>query len=365
MAPKVVIAMSGGVDSSVAAALLLEQGYEVVGVTLNVWPKVAPGAAEREDACCSLSAVEDARRVADRLGIPHYTLNFREVFANTVIDDFVSEYAAGRTPNPCIRCNEHVKFDALMRRALELDADFLATGHYARVEFDADRGRYLLRRGTDTAKDQAYVLYTLTQPQLARVLFPLGHLTKPETRARAVALGLPVAQKAESQEICFVTDNDYGAFLRDYAGLRPPPGPIVDRRGNVLAQHRGLPFYTVGQRRGLGLATGEPLYVVALDAAENRLVVGPESELYVSRLLADRLNLIAVAELAGPTAARAKVRYRAAEAEAVVEMQAPDLFSVTFATPQRAPAPGQAVVLYQDDLVLGGGTIRTIDHLTD
>ncbi|MHB9090046.1 MAG: tRNA 2-thiouridine(34) synthase MnmA [Chloroflexota bacterium] len=361
MARKVVVAMSGGVDSSVAAALLLEQGFDVVGVTLNVWPKVVPGSAERENACCSLSAVEDARRVADQLGIAHYTLNFRDIFAGTVIEDFVSEYAAGRTPNPCIRCNEHVKFDALLRRALALDADYLATGHYARVAYDATRGRYLLRRGADSAKDQAYVLYTLTQAQLAHALFPLGGLTKAETRARASALGLTVALKAESQEICFVPDNDYGAFLRDYAGLRPQSGPIVDRSGTVLGQHRGLAYYTVGQRRGLGLSGGEPYYVVALDPADNRLIVGREHELYACRLVADRVNFIAVAELSGPTAVQAKVRYRAAEAAAVAEMAGPDALSVTFTGPQRAPAPGQAVVLYQGDLVLGGGTIRGVE----
>ena len=364
MASRVVVAMSGGVDSSVAAALLVEQGLDVIGVTLNVWPKVLPGSAEREDACCSLSAVEDARRVADQLGIAHYTLNFRDIFAGTVIADFVDEYAAGRTPNPCIRCNEHVKFDALLRRALALGADHLATGHYARAEFDRASGRYLLRRGTDRTKDQAYVLYTLTQTQLAHVLFPLGGLTKAATRERASSLGLAVAQKAESQEICFVPDNDYGAFLRAYAGLQPQPGPIVDLKGTVIGQHRGLPYYTVGQRRGLQISGGKPLYVVSLDLDNNRLVVGGESDLFVDRLVADRTNLIAVPELAGPTEVQAKVRYRATEAAAVAEMVGPATFAVTFAAPQRAPAPGQAVVLYQGDVVLGGGTIRGVSRHT-
>ena len=353
--------MSGGVDSSVAAAVLLERGFEVLGVTLNVWPRLTvTEQVDRPDACCSLSAVEDARRVADRLGIPHYTLNFREVFEQRVIDDFVAEYERGRTPNPCIRCNEHIKFDALLRRALALGADFVATGHYARIEYDPARGRYLLRQGVDPSKDQSYVLYALKQAQLAHTLLPLGTMTKSETRALAARLGLSVAQKAESQEICFVPDNDYGGFIRRHSGKEPPPGPIFDRDGRRLGTHRGLPFYTVGQRRGLGLAKGEPLYVVALDPARNALVVGPESDLYADYLVAEDANLIAEQALPEPVSATVKVRYRAPQAPAEVAQLADGALAVRFREPQRALTPGQAVVAYQGDVVLGGGTIASV-----
>ena len=360
---RVVVAMSGGVDSSVAAALLRAEGHEVIGVTLNVWPKPAPSAQpEREDACCSLSAVEDARRVADSLGIPHYTLNFREVFAATVIKDFVAEYQRGRTPNPCLRCNEHVKFGALLDRAEALGADYIATGHYARIAYDGLRGRYLLRKGLDPAKDQSYVLYALRQAQLARTLLPLGEMTKAETRRLAAELRLAVADKAESQELCFVPDNDYGSFLRDQAGLAPPAGPIFDQAGRQMGTHRGLVYYTVGQRRGLGLAAGEPLYVIALDPERNALVVGPESTLYASCLVAEAVNLVAVPELPAPAMAKAKVRYRAPEAEAQVSQLPGGRLRVRFAQPQRAIAPGQAVVAYQGDEVLGGGTIAAVQR---
>lgn len=363
MANRVVVAMSGGVDSSVAAALLVAEGYEVIGVTLNVWPRLTPSEQlTRDDACCSLSAAEDARRVADRLGVPHYVLNFRDIFAAKVIDDFVAEYRRGRTPNPCLRCNEHIKFDALLRRALALGADYVATGHYAIVEHAGPGGRHLLRRGVDANKDQSYALYVLKQEQLARTILPLGRLHKSETRRIAAELGLPVANKPESQEICFVPDNDYGAFLAGYTGLRPEPGAIVDRRGNVLGQHRGIVYYTIGQRRGLALAAGKPLYVVAIDARRNEVVVGEESELYVDELLADEANLIAAPALAGPTRATARVRYRGVEAEAEVTQPTADRLQVRFLRPQRTVAPGQAVVLYQGDLVLGGGTILSAEE---
>ncbi len=348
--------MSGGVDSSVAAVLLCEQGYEVIGVTLNVWPRLAPAEA-REDACCSLAAVDDARRVADRLHIPHYTLNFRDIFAATVIKDFVAEYQRGRTPNPCLRCNEHVKFGALLRRARALDARYVATGHYARVVFDPARGRYVLRRGLDHTKDQSYALYGLTQQQLAHTLLPLGSLRKAETRRLAAKLGLPVAEKPESQEICFVPDGDYGGFLVGQAGLRPTPGPIVDRHGRLLGEHRGIIYYTIGQRRGLGLAAGRPLYVVAINPQRNEVVVGSEADLYADLLLADRVNMVACERLDGELAVTAKVRYRAPAAEAVVSQPADDRLEVRFSSPQRAITPGQAVVLYQGEDVVGGGTI--------
>lgn len=358
---RVVVAMSGGVDSSVAAAILVEQGYEVIGVTLNLWPRLQ-SQAERDDACCSLAAVEDARSVADKLGIPHYTLNFRDVFERTVIQNFVDEYARGRTPNPCLRCNEHVKFDSLLLKALGLGAEFIATGHYARIDRNATGGRYRLRRGLDSDKDQSYALYTLKQDQLSHTLLPLGGLRKAETRRLAAAFDLPVAEKPDSQEICFVPENDYGGFLREYAGLRPAPGEIVTEDGIVLGRHRGIPYYTVGQRRGLGLAAAQPYYVLALDVQRNRVVVGAERDLYASALVAEEVNLISEPGLDGPRPVTAKVRYRAPEVQATVMPLSDGNIQVTFAKPQRAPAPGQAVVLYQGDDVFGGGTIRAVER---
>lgn len=358
MAQRVVVAMSGGVDSSVAAALLKEQGHEVIGITLNLWPKLSPEQAiERPDACCSLSAVEDARRVADKLGIPHYVLNFRDVFEKTVIQDFVQEYVAGRTPNPCIRCNEFVKFDALLTKATGLGADFVATGHYARVRHDPSSNRFLLQKAADAAKDQTYVLYVLKQHQLAHTLMPLGDFTKASTRKMAHRLSLPVAEKAESQEICFVTENDYGLFLLEQVPEGANPGPIEDRHGHVLGHHKGIMFYTIGQRRGLGLTAPEPLYVVDIRPEANVIVVGPEEELYHQGLLADRLNLISLDRLPDGMPVKAKIRYRSPEAPAEVQQMADDLVAVRFEQPQRAITPGQAVVFYQGDTVVGGATI--------
>ncbi|MBI2954251.1 MAG: tRNA 2-thiouridine(34) synthase MnmA [Chloroflexi bacterium] len=358
MGKRVVVAMSGGVDSSVAAALLREQGYEVVGITLNVWPKLTPEeAVERHDACCSLSAVEDARRVADMLGIPHYVLNFREVFQRTVIDDFAREYLAGRTPNPCIRCNEFVKFDALLRKALGLGAEYVATGHYVRVQYDQQRQRYTLRKAADQTKDQTYVLYVLKQEQLRHTLFPLGDLTKENVRKMAHERGLPVAAKAESQEICFVTENDYGVFLTGYVPDAAKPGPILDTQGRQLGQHRGIIFYTIGQRRGLGISSPEAMYVVAIDVAANAVIVGPESELYHDELIANRLNLVSVDLIREPLSVRAKVRYKMTETDATVRQIDRDTIELRFAMAQRAITPGQAVVFYQDGWLVGGATI--------
>ncbi len=354
MAERVVVAMSGGVDSSVAAALLADQGYDVIGITLNVWPRTTP-AVERVDSCCSLAAVEDARRVADRLGIAHYTLNFREAFARCVIADFVEEYRRGRTPNPCIRCNEFIKFESLLHKALELGARYVATGHYVRVE--TSDVRHLLRKGIDHGKDQSYVLYTLTQEQLAHTLFPLGSLTKVETRRVAQERLLPVAQKPESQEICFVPDNNYGGFLRDYVPGAAVPGPIVDKDGNQLGQHQGIICYTIGQRRGLGLPGPKPWYVVGIDAGENTIVVGHDEDLFADELVAENVNLIAWDKLDAPTKVSAKIRYRAPESPATAIPLDGNRLLVRFDHPQRAITPGQAVVLYQDDVVVGGATI--------
>lgn len=352
---RVVVAMSGGVDSSVAAALLKQAGYQVIGVTMEIWPRDLGGEAVR--GCCGLAAVESARKVAHKLGIPHYVVNLREVFARYVIADFCEEYARGRTPNPCVRCNRYVKFDALLARARALEAGYLATGHYARIARDEGSGRWLLKRGVDGRKDQSYFLYTLTQEQLQHILFPLGKLTKERVREIARELELPVADRAESQEVCFVPDNDYHRFLRSYmpGGLRE--GPIVDQEGRVLGTHRGIAFYTVGQRRGLGVAAGKPLYVLAIDERRNAVVVGPESALYRPALVAGDLNWIAVETLDGPRRVQARIRYRHREAPATVTPYPGDRVLVRFATPQRAITPGQAVVFYDGEVVVGGGTI--------
>lgn len=340
--------MSGGVDSSVAAALLLEQGYEVIGVTMQIWPQP-----DKEGACCSLSAVEDARRVAAKLDIPYYVLNFQDLFEKEVIENFCSEYQRGRTPNPCIRCNEKIKFEALLTRARQLDAAYLATGHYARVQKANDR--YLLYRALDPQKDQSYVLYGLRQEQLRHLLFPLGELSKAQTRAIAAQYHLPVAQKAESQEICFVPDDDYRAFLSQR--LEQKPGEIVDSTGRVLGHHSGIANFTIGQRRNLGLGnTGRRYYVLRLDPERNQVVVGEKEELYQKSLIAEDLNFIPFPALTEPLQVEAQIRYNAPRTPALITPKGSQV-QVDFASPQPAITPGQAVVFYQGDLVVGGGTI--------
>src|SRR3954464_13731748 len=277
---RVIVGMSGGVDSSVTAGLLVEQGYDVVGITLNLWPELEGVPDDnREDACCALGAVEDARRVADRLGIKYYVMNFRETFEEKVIKDFVKEYARGRTPNPCVRCNQFIKFDALLARASQFGADYVATGHYVRVEQDADSGRWLLRKAADPSKDQSYVLYVMTQDRLERALFPLGELSKSETRKLAEEWHLPVANKPESQDICFVPYKRYTEFLERHAPETLQDGPIVDTSGNRVGTHQGIALHTIGQRRGLGLATKEPRYVTNLDSATNTVMIGTLDDL--------------------------------------------------------------------------------------
>jgi tRNA-specific 2-thiouridylase len=354
----VVVAMSGGVDSSVAAALLKDRGFDVVGVTMNLFSLPAEVCRSGElRSCCGRKAVEDAHRVAIQLGIPHYVADFREEFEKAVIADFSREYGRGRTPNPCIRCNERIKFRVLLDRARRLGAGRLATGHHARVIRDEDAGRILLRKGKDRAKDQSYFLYRLSQAQLARVLMPVGDFTKVEVREMARRWELAVAERAESQETCFAPLGDYPDFLSGRVPNAFQPGPVEDRAGHVLGRHRGIGFYTVGQRRGLGISAPRPLYVVAIDARRNAVVVGQEKELYGKRLEASSLRLIAMKKIDGPLSVRAKIRYKHKEAKAVIKPLPRGRVSLEFDRPQRAITPGQSVVFYRRDIVLGGGII--------
>jgi tRNA-specific 2-thiouridylase len=363
MGERIVVGMSGGVDSSVAAALLVEQGYEVVGVTLRVWPWRQPeDGAKRFGSCCSPATVEDAREVARRLGIPYYLLNSEREFDQTVIESFAREYAAGRTPVPCVTCNQEVKFGSLLRRARAWDAIAVATGHYARITRDELSGRYQLWRGRDVRKDQSDFLWTLTQAQLAAARFPVGDLTKDAVRAKARALDLPTADKPESQEICFIPDDDYRRFLRTRIPQAFRSGPIVDGRGAVLGEHDGLANYTVGQRRGLGLASGRALYVTALDSERNALVVGGADEVEVECFWAEQVNLISQPTLAEPLSVSVKIRHTHTPAPATIRVAGGDsaggdLVEVRFDAAQRAVAPGQSAVFYQGELVVGGGVI--------
>jgi len=358
-----VVAMSGGVDSAVTALVMRERGYKVVGINLRLF---SPEDAEhRANPCCGIPAMDDARRTCARLGIPFYAVNMESEFGQAVIDRFVDDYASGRTPNPCLECNRHVKFRHLVQRAKFLGADCLATGHYARIEQgDAERGLpHRLFRAADARKDQSYVLYTLTQEQLGFVRFPLGNLTKPEVRAIARGFGLPVAEKPESQEICFVGKGSYATFV---AARRPDaarPGQVVDAGGRVLGEHRGLAGHTVGQRRGLGIAGKAPLYVLRLEPESNRVVVGPRVEAAARALRADTVALVAGDWPAAPFAVEAVVRYRGLPAPATVSLGAPGSreATVTFDGDGPIASPGQAVVFYRGDQVLGGGTIRQVE----
>ena len=351
------VAMSGGVDSSVAAVLLLQQGYELSGVNLRMFHNEDLGQS-RERTCCSLADAEDAALVARRLGFPFYVFDFSQVFRDTVIRNFVQEYQAGRTPNPCAECNRSVKFGALLQRARTLGCDYLATGHYARVEQDPSSGRYLLKRAADRSKDQTYFLYMLTQEQLAHTLFPLGGLRKTEVRQIAEAHNLVNARKHDSQDICFVPDGKYADFIERTVGSPAPAGPFLDREGRVLGQHKGLIRYTLGQHKGLGLSTEEPLYVLEKDAAANTIRLGPDSALWTRQLTAEQVNLISLPELTAPLRVTAKTRYSQRESAAVLEPMPGGQVRLTFDEPQRAITPGQAVVFYDGDVVVGGGIIR-------
>jgi tRNA-uridine 2-sulfurtransferase len=362
VADRIVVGMSGGVDSSVAAALLVEQGYEAIGVTLRVSPWREPiDGAERFGSCCSAQTASDAREVARRLGIPYYLLNSEAEFERAVIAPFVDAYRAGHTPVPCVQCNKELKFGSLLNRARAWDAVGVATGHYARVTWDAERGRHLLWRGVDQRKDQSDFLWPLTQAQLASARFPIGHLTKDEVRAHARRLGLVTADKPESQELCFIPDDDYRGFLRRRAPAAFRPGRIVDEGGVELGRHEGIANYTVGQRRGLGLNLAKPLYVLHLDPPSNTVVVGESASLGRTRLVAGDTNFISCDPPRAPVRVEAKIRHTHVPAPAWVRALDAGTAEVRFDHPQRALSPGQSVVWYQGDCVVGGGVIAEVD----
>ena len=360
---RVVVAMSGGVDSSVVAAMLVEEGFDVVGLTIKTYKyEDVGGNTGNESSCCSLDGIQDARAVASLLGIPHYVLDFSEPFGGEVINNFVAEYLSGRTPNPCVICNRKIKWEELLRKADALGAESVATGHYARVRRDAATGRYVVARGRDASKDQSYALWGLTQESLRRTIFPLGEMTKQEARARASAGGLPVAAKGESYEICFIPDDDYERFLKERVpGLadRVRNGQVV-MDGKVVGTHRGYPFYTIGQRKGLGIAGGEPLYVTGIDPVANRVEIGRKQELFHGGLIARNVNMIKYAECRTPRRVDARIRYKDHGGAAEAVETGDGRLHVRFDEKRRAVTPGQSVVLYEGDDLVGGGVIDTI-----
>jgi tRNA-specific 2-thiouridylase len=357
MKEKVVVGMSGGVDSSVAAYLLKEQGYDVIGVTMQIWQDQDVFERSAEGGCCGLSAVEDARRVADVLGIPYYVMNFRADFQKSVIDYFVSEYERGYTPNPCNACNRHVKWESLLHRAVEIGADYIATGHYARIE-KLPNGRYSIRNSVTAAKDQTYALYNLTQEQLGRTLMPVGDYAKDQIREIARNAGLPVAAKSDSQDICFVPDHDYAGFIERETGRVAAPGNFVDEEGNVLGTHRGIIHYTIGQRKGLGISAETPLFVKELRPETNEVVLCRSERLFSDTCYVSGVNYMGIAALDGRMEVLGKIRYSHKGSPCTIEELPDGLLKCTFREPQRAMTPGQAAVFYEGDHILCGGTIE-------
>lgn len=353
---KVVVGMSGGVDSSVAAYLLKEQGYDVIGVTMQIWQDEEQTIQEENGGCCGLSAVDDARRVAADLEIPYYVMNFKKEFKRDVIDYFIEEYRQGRTPNPCIACNRYVKWESLLKRSMDIGADYIATGHYARI-IKLDNGRYTLMRSATLAKDQTYALYNLTQEQLSHTLMPVGEYSKDEVREIADKINLQVANKPDSQDICFVPDGDYASFIENSTGEKIQPGNFVDQEGNILGQHKGIIHYTVGQRKGLGLSLGHPVFVLEIRPETNEVVIGDNEDSLSYIVRANRINFMSVEDMEGEKKVFARIRYNHKGAWCTVKKTGEDEILCTFEEPQRAITPGQAVVLYDGDYVFGGGTI--------
>lgn len=348
--------MSGGVDSSVAAYLAKQLGYDCTGITLKLFDNDDIGE-KREKSCCSLDDIDDARSVCRKIGIPYYVYNFKDSFSENVISRFIRAYETGATPNPCIDCNRYIKFEKLMRRADELGFDNVVTGHYSIVEFDEKSGRYLLKKSVDLSKDQSYVLYSLTQNQLSKILLPLGKMTKEQVRELAEGLELINARKHDSQDICFVPDGDYAKFIEQYTGKIYPNGDFTDENGNILGEHRGIIRYTIGQRRGLGLALPCPMYVKEKDIENNRVILCKNENLFSKELIATDINLISVENIEEPMRVKAKVRYNQSEQFATATQIDENTIHVVFDEPQRAISKGQAVVLYDGDYIVGGGTI--------